>query len=312
MIPNNDIRDDEFRIIGAKQEVFRESERISEKKPSEKPPFTTEKRIRILSKGKMLWPLLVLAVILFTVLLWVFIHFSTGRSSLPPETITTVPDTLRQEAPVPVLPFVERKDTIINDIPLSLFIPHNATPTLAVGITDELRQNAILGFQAADIRQDNEEILGAFVLNGKLLSRGISKKGFCAIIDGKITLGNAESTSLFEKAVEKDGCFFRQYPLVSDGVLINSGPKGKGIRKALCSAGGQVFVAVSGTEESFHDFSQALVDLGVEDAIYLCGGSKARGWYHELGGELISCGENDQRFRHENYILWTSSTMSLR
>lgn len=305
MIPNNDIRDDEFRIIGAKQEVFRECERIPEKKPSEELPVVTEKKSP--SKGTKLWPLLVLAALFFAVLLWAFLHFSARRSVLSPETATMIPDTLRQETPVPVPPFVERKDTVINDIPLSLFIPHNATPTLAVGITDELRQNAILGFQAADIRQDNGEILGAFVLNGKLLSRGISKKGFCAIIDGKITLGNAESTSLFEEAVEKDGCFFRQYPLVSDGVLINSGPKGKSIRKALCSAGGQVFVAVSGTEESFHDFSQALVDLGVEDAIYLCGGSLAQGWLHEKEGELIVFGDNNRRFGKESIILWVST-----
>ena len=45
--------------------------------------------------------------------------------------------------------------------------------------------------QAADIRADNGKIVGAFVLKGDPLSWGLSKRGYCGIIDGKLTVGVA-------------------------------------------------------------------------------------------------------------------------
>ena len=55
------------------------------------------------------------------------------------------------------------------------------------------------------------------------------------------------------------------------------------IRKALCERAGEVFVVFSQTSESFHDFAQALVDLGVDNAIYLVGAA-AYGWATDAEG----------------------------
>ena len=113
--------------------------------------------------------------------------------------------------------FMEIRDTLINDIPLKLYIPHNADMTLQIGETDMQDPAIIFSAHAADVRADNGAIVGAFVLKGKPLSWGLSKKGFCAVIDGQVTIGMADNSPLFEEATEKGGYFFRQYPLVSDG-----------------------------------------------------------------------------------------------
>lgn len=200
--------------------------------------------------------------------------------------------------------YTERIDTVINDVQLSILIPHNATPELMVGTPDANDKSIVLIAQAADIRRDNKKILGAFVLKGEPLAWGLSKKGFCGIIDGEMIVGTSENSPLFEEATEKGGYFFRQFALVNNGALVENEIKNKTIRKALCSRAGQHFIAVTVTEESFHDFSQALMDLGVENAIALIGSQYAYGWYVDADGQQTVFGEDVHRYKNENYLLW--------
>ncbi len=175
-----------------------------------------------------------------------------------------------------------------------------------MGVPDRNDRRIILAAQAADIRKDNREILGAFVLKGEPLAWGLSKKGFCAIIEGKVTVGVSENSPLFEEATEKEGYFFRQYPLVDNGVLVENEPKNKTMRKALCARAEQIFVAVSESDESFHDFAQALIDLGVENAIYLVGSHSAFGWYIDAEGQKTLFAPDIHRgtYKNESYIIW--------
>jgi hypothetical protein len=167
----------------------------------------------------------------------------------------------------------------------------------------------IYAAQAADIRADNGDIIGAFVLDGKPLAWGLSKKGYCASINGKVTIGVAENSPLFEQATEESGYFFRQYPLVKDGKIVENEPKGKSIRRAICDRIGEIFMVETGTKESFHDFAQALVDLGVDQAIYLVG-SSAYGWAidetgatHEFGNDAYYT-RNIRMPKNTSYIVW--------
>ena len=204
-------------------------------------------------------------------------------------------------------PYTERLDTLADGRLLVLYIPHKATPRLSVGHPDEaLRSSAILAFQAADIRADNGEILGDFVLSGEKLARGTAKKGFCAIVDGEISVGVSDSTPLLASALSGKGYFFRQYPLVDNGLPVDNKPKGKAVRKALCERGEQVFVAVSGFEESFPDFARMLVSLGIDNAIYLVGGKDAFGWTAGMDGkrELFGADVLRPECKNESYILW--------
>ena len=195
------------------------------------------------------------------------------------------------------------KDTI-NDIPLDIYIPHNAVPELVLGVPDIHDKSIVMTTQAADIRADNGKIVGAFVLKGKPLSWGLSKKGYCGIIDGKMTIGVADNSPIFEEATEKGGYFFRQYPLVDNGTVVENEPKGKSIRKALCDRNGEIMVVMTQSPESFHDFAQALVDLKIDNAIYLVG-STSFGYFRDRYDHLaIIYNKFRYGYQYENFIVW--------
>lgn len=198
------------------------------------------------------------------------------------------------------------KDTIVNDIPLRIFVPLNSKPRLEVGYqVVEDRANNILVFQAADVRADNKKIVGAFVLRGKPLSWGLSKRGYCAILGDNVYVGVADNSPLFEQATEQGGYFFRQYPLVDNGRLVENEIKTKSIRRGLCQMGSYTFVVESETQESLHDFSQALTDMGVNNAIYLVG-STAIGWVRDTEGNGIKLGLWDNRiYKNVSFIVWS-------
>ena len=294
----NDIRDDEFRVIG---------------KPSS-PVFNDHGKRK---KSFNLFIIIILSVLFAFGILALILWPKEKMEETDEGIFEDYPEVVEShQLPTPFgidtnLSFTEKIDTVINDVVLSVYVPHNAMPELTLGLPDCNDKSIILSAQAADIRKDNRQILGAFVLRGEPLAWGVSKKGYCAIIDDIVTIGVSENSPLFEEATEKGGYFFRQYPLVDNGAIVENEPKNKTMRKALCARAGQVFVAVSETDESFHDFSQALVDLGVENAIYLVGSYSSFGWYIGSDGQRILFAPNVHRgiYMNENYIIWRQRTV---
>ena len=204
--------------------------------------------------------------------------------------------------------FTELATRTVNDILLDIYIPHNASAELKIGKPDKTDKKIIFAAQAADIRADNGKIVGAFVLKGKPFTWGISKKGYCAMIEDQITIGVADNSPLFEKATETEGYFFRQYPLVSDGMLIENEPKGKSVRKAVCERNGEIMVIVTATPESYHDFSQALVDLGVNNAISLVGSEYSYGFCRDAEDNITEFAHKSKGSqRYENYLIWRAT-----
>lgn len=298
----DNFRDDEFRIIG-KPSV--EQQLVDPSEPIE--PRERRKWLPWLLAAVALLVLVVLALILSKrpkedPLDGVFEPAEVVAP--PPETKVKPELKLLGHEPDSTMSFTGKVDTVINDIPLSIFIPYHATPELIVGAPDKNDESIIFSAQAADIRADNYNILGAFVLKGKPLAWGLSKKGYCAIIDGEITVGVSENSPLFEKATETEGYFFRQFGLVDNGVLVENELKNKSERRALCSRHSQIFVAFTNTSESFHDFAQALVDLGVDNAIYLVGSRFAFGSYVGADSERVNFGEGPHKYKYENYLVW--------
>ena len=205
--------------------------------------------------------------------------------------------------------FCEIRDTMINDVPLRIYIPHNAEMSLHIGKVDKLDKDIVYVAEAAFIREDNGKILGAFVLNGEPKAWGLSMHGYCASIEGVVTVGVANNTPLFEKATQCGGHFFRQYPLIDNGTLVENAPKNKSIRRAICQREDETFMVESQTKESFHDFTQALIDLGIDNAVNLAG-SLAYGWAvdesgttHEFGSPKFYNGRKKMP-KNTNYMVW--------
>ena len=289
-----DIRDDQIRIIGE------------------------EDKRKSLSRG--VWGIIIAILILSTAIIMLVIsrYKDEGQEIIGPEPAVFEPVIVSEptqigkigdEVDTLNIGYTEIKDTLINDIPIKIYIPHNAEMSLHIGKINKEDTSIIYTAQAADVRADNGGIVGAFVLKGEPKAWGLSKKGFCASINGQITIGVTENSPLFEKATEEGGYFFRQYPLVSNGKLVENEPKGKSIRRAICDRQGEIFMVETGTTESFHDFAQALVDLGVDQAIYLVG-STAYGWAvdenrktHEFGEDNYYTGRRKMP-KNTSYIVW--------
>lgn len=289
-----DIRDDEIRVIGEDDKVK--------------------------FKGWK-WLLLLLAGIVIGFVVWALLPQKHEDPKEDPEQGVFEPGNDSVEPTIVKLPlakaedngkgFIEMMDTTINDIPMRLYLPHQVTMSLHVGNIDRIDQSIVFAAQAADIRADNGGIVGAFVLEGEPKAWGLSKKGYCAIINDTVTVGVADNSPLFEEATEKGGYFFRQFPLVDKGSLVENELKGKAVRRALCDRGGEIFTVETLSIESFHDFSQALVDLGVDNAIYLVGANAfglatdADGQRHEFGDPNP---KTSKKWRNINYLVMRSKT----
>ena len=195
-------------------------------------------------------------------------------------------------------------DTLIDTLHLRIFTPYNATPELHVGRLDTADTDIILAAMAADLRRDNGRIVGAFVYAGEPLSWGLSKRGYCAIFDGQITIGVAENSPLFEQATEQGGYFFRQYPAVDKGVMIENNPENASFRRAICLLNGKVCIIACTDRVLMNDFSATLVKLGVSEAILLVGGT-ADGWCRTDDGKMIRLGSSyAQNAKYMNHIVF--------
>lgn len=227
-----------------------------------------------------------------------------GESKITVSEVVQTQTPVEQEEFAPALKsFVEVVDTVVNNRGLLILTPENARPSLVVGQVPN-DSSIVLLAQAADVRSDNGKIAGSFVLNGELLSKGEAKAGFCSIIDGELVIGVADATPMFEQSLTKGGYFFRQYPLVVGGQIVENKPKGRAIRKALAEFEGKICVIISKKALTFHDFSQTLVDAGVRNAIYLVGGS-SYGEYKNFEGESFTIGKSwNNDIANVNYIVW--------
>lgn len=283
----NEINDNEIRIISAHKSE------------------TNNKKRRLL----WLWILIILGVLILGCLVFTF----TGDSSDAEEDELIVvfepqteeePQIVTDEKIPDIKGFTVGLDTIVNKKGLLILTPENTTPRLIIGTELLNDSNIILATQAADVRGDNGQIAGTFVLNGELISKGEAKAGYCSIINGELSIGIADATPMLEQTLTEGGYFFRQYPLVVGGQIVENKPKGKAIRKALAEIAGKISVIMSKEKLSFHDFSQLLIDAGTRNAIYLVG-SSSYGFYINDSGEKILTGKAPKKeVENVNYIIW--------
>ena len=305
----NDIKDDEIRIISSERNLsvntfYKEETENNNHKP-DKPKWK-------------LW--VIITAILFIGGLCVFFWWEVKVDTEQTEKLISYPEEIGEAYPdvesadnvsIPVpgtavseKGFVETYDTVINKVPLTIFKPKNLTPKLHIGIDALSDTTASFVVQAADVRKDNGQIVGAYVSEGNLLSRGQSKAGFCAIINGKLIIGVADSTPYLEQAIETGGYFFRQYPLVVGGQIVDNKLKYSSLRKALAELNGEIVVIMNDKNQTLNEFSQTLVDLGVSNAIYLIG-SVAPGFAIDEDGNRIDFGkEFETPSVNSNYIIW--------
>lgn len=313
MIDKYNISDDEIRVLGG-------NGASSEDKAKDHSAISN-----LTSARNIINPIAIIAGVLCLLVVLYFVFLKSTQKSTQINDDLTLPehgyfDTLVAQHALPLAKqplahvaetgrgFIEMIDTVINDIPMRLYLPHQVSFSLHVGTIDRGDSSIIFAAQAADVRADNGGIVGAFVLKGEPKAWGLSKKGFCAIINDTVTVGMADNTPLFEEATEKEGYFFRQFPLVDNGQLVENEQRGKSVRRALCDRNGEIFTVETLAAESFHDFAQALADLGVEQAVYLVGGI-AYGWATDAERQRHEFGNPDppkKKWANISYLVMRS------
>lgn len=289
----NDIADDEIRIIMASE--------------SSDPKATRTKKTK--NRLVRVYLPIVALVILLVVIGWILLP---AENDADEDLVTIAEDEIIVNQPVikPEEPSVSLKegivvvDTVINKRGLLIIYPENLRPKLVIG-RDMLNDSTIvLATQAADIRRDNGKIVGTFVMDGEVISKGDSKAGYCSIIGDEITIGVSDATPMLEQVLMQDGYFFRQYPLVVGGQIVENKPKGESIRKALAEIDGKICVVRSKENLTFQDFSQLLVDAGVRNAVYLVGSSSYGFYINESGKKKLIGGAQKIEVENESYIVW--------
>lgn len=151
------------------------------------------------------------------------------------------------------------------------------------------------------------QYLGSLVVDGKQLQADVSRLGYCAMADGHVVIGVARDEKVKDYCKERKGCFFRQFILVSDGVLpMRFYLHGKVERRALGRIGQRLYYIESRGKQGMYEFADALREYGFTDALYITGGSDhsfyrtADGSVHDIG----QSGDTPEKHKGRGIVPW--------
>lgn len=185
-------------------------------------------------------------------------------------------------------------DSILG-VALNMYELKNLQAEISLTEPDSTDANVWMYSRCADHTSDNKYI-GTLVAQGKELSTDKSRLGYCAMANGNIVIGVSRSDNVKDYAMKHGGSFFRQFILVSDGVLpATFHLHGKVERRALARmSDDRLFYIESRHQETMWDFADALREYGFTDAIYITGG-KCHSFYRTADGKPHSIGDDNQR-----------------
>ncbi|MBQ0073049.1 MAG: hypothetical protein KBT34_02515 [Prevotella sp.] len=149
--------------------------------------------------------------------------------------------------------------------------------------------------------------LGSLVSNGKEMEADVSRLGYCAMANENIVIGIARNEDVKDYVLEQGGSFFRQFILVSNGVLPSRFHlHGKVERRGLGRIGDKLYYIETRHKETMWDFADALREYGFIDAIYITGGTDycfyrtADGNAHKIGDDT----KYEDKHKGEGLIPW--------
>lgn len=155
------------------------------------------------------------------------------------------------------------------------------------------------------LTDDRKEIIGDFIYNGDVMAESDWRAGFMAIIDGNVQIGIDRSRDIFKHVKKNGGSMFRQLALVSAGTRCDKQfiLKGKVSRCAYArNRSGELFFIETVNPETLYGFSDALVEYGFVDAVYITGGSQPDLFHRTSEGTPHGTYIDDKQ--HE-FIVWT-------
>lgn len=179
-------------------------------------------------------------------------------------------------------------DTILG-VPLHFYELKGLRAEISLEEPDTLDESVYLYSRCADHMADGN-YLGSLVMNGKELQSDVSRLGYCAMLGNNMVIGISRSESVKDFVQGEGGSFFRQFILVSNGVIPGRFfLHGKVERRGLGRINDTYYYIETLGKETLWDFADALREYGFTDAIYITGGSDysyyrtADGTRHDIG-----------------------------
>lgn len=196
-----------------------------------------------------------------------YYNIGISVSVTPEQNIEKLQQPVKQEAPEVVM----TSDSILG-VAMDFYAIHGLKASIESEEPDTTDTSVYLYCRSADFKADSTYI-GSLVVDGKEYQSDKSRLGYMAILGSNSVIGISRSEKVKDFVQERGGSFFRQFILVSDGVIpARFFLHGKVERRAIGRISNQLYFIATRHKETLWDFADALREYGFTDAIYITGG----------------------------------------
>ena len=279
--------EDEIRVLGGSNwRPTVDSEMTVSSAPQRKRRFSLKKWI-----GGIVVFLLCLGCAFYLYREYYVYRFSYPLSRTQQEVIESMQRTLSQDT----IGIDAVCDSVLG-VSMNLYKINGLKAELTQGVPNLEDERLYLVTRSADYRYQQEEqiIIGDYILSGEELQHNSWRAGYFSVVDGHAEMGIGRRPEMRDYVMDHHGSMFRQFALVSAGVKCVSQYrlKGKVTRCAYARMpNNDLYFVETRYPETLYGFSDALIEYGFVDAIYVTGGSQKNLFYRDCKGQ-----------RHGDYV----------
>lgn len=263
----------------------------------------SQKEIAVATKQRRRWPWVVAAVIATaTLCLVAFLGYRYYRENInigiPVSASSEMNIEKLKRAAAQVKPEVVMTSDSILGVSFNIYEIRGLKAEISFNQPDTTDTDVYLYSRSSDFTSydpKQNQFIGSLVQNGKELQSDNTRLGYCAMANDNIVIGIARDEKVMDYCIERGGSFFRQFILVSNGVLPSRFYlHGKVERRALGRMGDKLYYVESRNKEAMWAFADALREYGFIDAIYITGGNDYS-FYRDADGKPHDIGDISQR-----------------
>ena len=197
-----------------------------------------------------------------------YYNIGVSVSVSPEQNIENLKKPVKKETPEVVM----TSDSILG-VAMDFYAFHGLKASIEFEEPDTADTSVFLYSRCADYTADGR-YLGSLVAEGVEKQSDRSRLGYMAMADGNMVIGISRSEKVKDYVLERGGSFFRQFILVSNGMIPSRFfLHGKVERRAIGRIDNQLYYIATRHKETLWDFADALREYGFIDAIYITGGA---------------------------------------